>query len=201
MVDFGTSDPPLSIEELFMKRLRPGDIFTHVYAYFPKTRGAVVDEDGKVKPFIFEAQKRGIIFDVGHGGGSFRWSQAIPSIQQGFIADAISSDLHTGSMNGGMKDMANLMSKFLCLGLSVQDVILRSTWNPARIIKRPELGNLSVGSEADVAIFSLSKGSFGFIDIAGEKKKGDQKLVAELTIRAGKIVWDLNGIAAPETKN
>jgi dihydroorotase len=201
MVDFGTSDPPLSIEELFMKRLRPGDIFTHVYAYFPKTRGAVVDEDGKVKPFIFEAQKRGIIFDVGHGGGSFRWSQAIPSIQQGFVADAISSDLHTGSMNGGMKDMANLMSKFLCLGLSVQDVILRSTWNPARIIKRPELGNLSVGSEADVAIFSLSKGSFGFIDIAGEKKKGDQKLVAELTIRAGKIVWDLNGIAAPETKN
>lgn len=201
MIDFGTSDPPLSIEELFMKRLRPGDIFTHVYAYFPKTREAVVDEDGKVKPFIFEAQKRGIIFDVGHGGGSFRWSQAIPSIQQGFIADAISSDLHTGSMNGGMKDMANLMSKFLCLGLSVQDVILRSTWNPARIIKRPELGNLSVGSEADVAVFSLSKGSFGFIDIAGEKKKGDQKLVAELTIRAGKIVWDLNGIAAPETKN
>lgn len=197
MVDFGTSNPPLSIEELFMKHLRPGDIFTHAYAYFPETRETVVDENGKVKPFIFAAQKRGIIFDVGHGGGSFRWSQAIPAIQQGFIADAISSDLHTGSMNSAMKDMANLMSKFLCMGLSVQDVILRSTWNPAKIIKRPELGNLSVGTEADVAIFSISKGDFGFTDINGEKRNGSQKLVAELTIRAGKIVWDLNGISAP----
>ncbi len=196
MVDFGLSTPPLSLEELFTKHLRPGDIFTHAYAYWPDTREAPVDENGKVKPIFFEAQKRGIIFDVGHGGGSFFWSQAIPSIRQGFIADAISSDLHTGSMNSGMKDMANLMSKFLNMGLSVQDVILRSTWNPAKIIKRPELGNLSVGSEADVAVFSLSKGNFGFLDITGEKMKGTQKLVAELTIRAGKIVWDLNGIAA-----
>lgn len=114
--------------------------------------------------------------------------------------DAISSDLHPGSMNSGFKDMANLMSKFLSMGLSVQDVILRSTWNPAKIIKRPELGNLSVGNKADVAIFSLSKGNFGFLDISGEKRKGTQKFVAELTIRAGKIVWDLNGIAAHEFK-
>jgi len=201
MVDFGSADPPLSIEELFMKRLSPGDIFTHVYAYFPETRETVVDENGRVKPFVIDAQKRGIIFDVGHGGGSFRWKQAIPAIQQGLIADVISSDLHTGSMNSGMKDMANLMSKFLCMGLSVQDVILRSTWNPAKIIKRPELGNLSVGTEADVAIFSLSKGNFGFTDINGEVKKGTQKFVAELTIRAGKIVWDLNGISATEANN
>jgi dihydroorotase len=200
MVDFGVSNPPLSIEELFMKHLRPGDIFSHTYAYFPETREAPVDENGKVKPIIFEAQKRGIKFDVGHGGGSFRWSQAIPSIRQGFIADVISSDLHTGSMNGGMKDMSNLMSKFLNMGLSIQDVILRSTWNPARIIKRPELGNLSMGAEADVSVFSLSKGNFGFLDINGEKMSGTQKLVSELTIRAGKIVWDLNGIAAPEFK-
>jgi dihydroorotase len=196
MVDFGSSSPPLSIEELFMKRLRPGDMFTHPYAYFPKTRECVVDENGKVKPLVLAAQKRGIIFDVGHGGGSFRWNQAIPSIQQGFIADVISSDLHTGSMNGGMKDMANLMSKFLAMGLPVQDVILRSTWNPAKAMNRPELGNLSVGSEADVALFSLVKGDFGFIDISSEKIKGTQKLVAELTIRAGRIVWDLNGITA-----
>jgi len=198
MVDFGSSEPPLSLEELFMKHLRPGDIFTHAYAYFPKSREAVVDENGKVKPFVFAAQKRGIIFDVGHGGGSFRWSQAIPSIKQGFIADAISTDLHTGSMNGGMKDMSNLMSKFLNMGLSIQDVILRSTWNPAQIIKRPDLGHLSVGSEADVGIFSVSKGNYGFLDINGEKMKGTQKLVAELTIRAGKVVWDLNGIAVPD---
>ena len=200
MIDFGSADPPLSLEELFMKHLRPGDIFTHAYAYFPDTRETCVDENGNVKPFILVAQKRGIKFDVGHGGGSFRWKQAIPSIQQGFIADAISSDLHTGSMNSGMKDMTNLMSKFLCMGLPIQDVILRSTWYPAKMMSRPELGNLSVGTEADVAIFSLSKGNFGFLDISGEKVKGTQKLVAELTIRAGNVVWDLNGIAAPEYK-
>jgi len=200
MIDFGSSEPPLSIEELFMEHLRPGDIFTHAYASLGHVRESVVDENGKVKPFVFEAQKRGIIFDVGHGGGSFRWSQAIPSIKQGFIAEAISSDLHTGSMNGGMKDMANLMSKFLALGLPLQEVILRSTWMPARIINRPELGNLSQGMEADVAIFSMINGDFGFIDVGGDKIKGTQKLVAEFTLRAGKIVWDLNGMAAQVVK-
>ena len=197
MIDFGGSNPPLPLEELFMKHLKPGDIFTHAYAYFPKTRDAIVDENGKVKPFVFEARKRGIIFDVGHGGGSFRWNQAVPAMQQGFIADALSSDLHTGSMNSGYKDMANLMSKFMALGLSVQDVVLRSTWYPAKIINRPELGNLSVGSEADVAVFSLEKGNFGFVDINREKMMGTQKLTAELTLRAGKIVYDLNGITSP----
>lgn len=195
MIDFGGANPPLSIEELFMKHLRTGDIFAHCYASL-SSRESVVDENGKVKPFIFDAVKKGIIFEVGHGGGSFRWSQAIPAIEQGFLPDAISSDLHIGSMNGGMKDMANLMSKFLNLGLPIQDVILRSTWNPAKIINRPELGNLSVGTDADVAVFSLSKGNFGFIDVGEEKIEGTQKLEAEMTIRAGKIVWDLNGLAA-----
>jgi dihydroorotase len=188
------------MEELLLKHLRPGDIFTHAYAYFPETRETPVDENGKVRPFIFEAQKRGIIFDVGHGGGSFRWKQALPAFEQGFIADVISSDLHTGSMNSGMKDMSNLMSKFLCLGLPLKEVILRSTWIPAKILKRDDLGSLNVGNEADLAIFSLSKGSFGFLDINGEKMTGTQKIVAELTIKAGKVVWDLNGIAAMETK-
>lgn len=198
IVDFGEHDPPNSIEELFMKHLRPGDIFTHTYANGPKERETVVDDATmKVKPFVFTAQKRGIIFDVGHGGGAFTWKQAVPSIQQGFIANTISSDLHTLSMNSGMKDMSNLMSKFLALGLSVQDVILRSTWNPAQVIKRPDLGNLDVGSEADVAVFSLQKGDFGFLDVRRTKLKGTQKLQAELTIRAGKIVWDLNGVASP----
>jgi dihydroorotase len=197
MVDLGEHHPPLSIEELFMKHLRPGDIWTHTYANAPKDREVPVDENGKVKPFIFEAQKRGIIFDVGHGGGAFFFNQAIPSIKQGFIVDVISSDLHTGSMNSGMKDMANLLSKFLNMGLSVQDVIVRATWKPATVIKRPDLGNLSVGSVADVAVFSLRKGDFGFLDVHRNKMKGTQKLEDELTIRAGKIVWDLNGISAP----
>ncbi|HUX97177.1 MAG TPA: amidohydrolase/deacetylase family metallohydrolase [Bacteroidales bacterium] len=200
MIDFGGAEPPLPLEELLMKHLRPGDIYTHQYAYFPDTREPVIDANGKVKPFVFEAVKRGIKFDVGHGGGSFRWKVAIPSVQQGFLPDAISSDLHTGSMNGGMKDMTNLMSKFLALGLPLQDVINRSTWMPAQMINRPLLGNLSVGTEADVALFSIVKGDFGFVDIGTDKLKGDQKIVAELTIRAGKIVWDLNGLAANEVK-
>ena len=197
MVDFGEHDPPLSIEDLFMKHLRPGDIFTHTYSYGPTVRETVVDDSGKVKPFVFAAQKRGIIFDVGHGGGAFSWRQAVPAMQQGFRPNVISTDLHAESMNSGMKDMSNTMSKFLNMGMSLQDVILRSTWNPANVIKRTDLGNLSVGSDADIAVFNLRKGNFGFLDVLKTKLKGTQKLEAELTIRAGKIVWDLNGISAP----
>ena len=196
MVDFGEHRPPNSIEELFMKHLRPGDIFTHTFSYGPKDRETVVDENGKVKPFVFESQKRGIIFDVGHGGGAFSWRQAVPSFQQGFYPNVISTDLHAESMNGGMKDMSNVMSKFLAMGMSLQDVILRSTWNPANVIHRTDLGSLSVGSDADVAVFNVRKGDFGFLDIRNTKLKGTKKLEAELTIRAGKIVWNLNGIGA-----
>jgi dihydroorotase len=196
MVDLGEHHPPLSIEELFTKHLRPGDIWTHTYANAPQDREVPVDVNGKVKPFIFEAQKRGIIFDVGHGGGAFHFAQAVPSIQQGFIANTISSDLHVGSMNGGMKDMTNLLSKFMAMGVSLQDVILRATWTPATVIKRPDLGNLSVGSVADVAVFSLRKGDFGFLDVRGKKLNGKEKLEAELTLRAGKIVWNLNGLGS-----
>jgi len=196
MVDFGEHHPPNSIEELFMKHLRPGDIFTHTYANGPEERETVVDKAGSVKPFVFSAQKRGIIFDVGHGGGAFSWIQAVPAAKQGFWPNTISTDLHTESMNGGMKDMSNVMSKFLALGMSLQEVILRATWNPARVINRKELGSLSVGSEADVAVFTVRNGDFGFTDVSGTRIMGKQKLEAELTIRAGKIVWDLNGISA-----
>ncbi|MDR2888113.1 MAG: amidohydrolase/deacetylase family metallohydrolase [Bacteroidales bacterium] len=196
MVDLGEHRPPLPIEELFIKHLRPGDIWTHTYANAPQEREVPVDENGKVKSFIFEAQKRGIVFDVGHGGGAFHFPHAVPAIQQGFIADIISSDLHIGSMNGGMKDMANLLSKFMAMGLSLQDVILRATWNPAKVINRPGLGNLSVGSDADVAVFSLRTGNFGFTDVRARKIDGTQRLETELTLRAGRIVWDLNGIAS-----
>ncbi len=197
MVDFGEHDPPNSIEDLFMKHLRPGDIFTHTFSYGPANRETVVDENGKVKPFIYEAQKKGIIFDVGHGGGAFSWRQAVPSMQQGFKPNVISTDLHIESMNSGMKDLSNVMSKFLNLGMSLQDVILRTTWNPANVIKRADLGNLSIGAEADIAVFNVRKGDFGFVDIRRTKIKGTQKLETELTIRAGKIVWDLNGLSVP----
>ena len=197
MVDFGEHDPPNSIESLFMEHLRPGDIFTHTFSYGPKQRETIVDEAGKMKPFVFEAQKKGLIFDVGHGGGAFSWRQAVPAFKQGFKPDVISTDLHTQSMNGGMKDLTNVMSKFLSMGMTIQDVIARTTVNPARVINRPELGTLSPGAEADVAILNLRKGDFGFLDVRGLKLKGNQKLEAELTIRAGKVVWDLHGLAAP----
>lgn len=204
MVDFGSSTPKLSIEELFMKHFRPGDIFTHTFsgsaatASLPGGRESVVDGNNKVKPFIFEAQKSGRIFDVGHGGGAFVWSTAINSIKQGFLPNTISTDLYRNSRNAGMKDMANVMSKFLNMGLSVQDVIIRSTWNPANVIQHPELGNLSVGTEADVTVFSIKEGKFGFMDARGSVLNGTKKLEAELTIRAGKIAWDLNGISGPQ---
>lgn len=195
IVDFGEHRPPLSIEKLFRDYLRPGDIFTHTYAHGPNDRETVVDDQGKVKPFVLEMQKKGIVFDVGHGGGAFAWRQAIPSIKQGFLANVISTDLHTDSMNGGMKGLDNVISKFLNMGVPLSDAILRVTWNPAQVIKRPELGNLTVGSEADITVFSVRTGDFGFVDTRRLKLKGDKKLEAELTIRAGKVVWDLNGIS------
>jgi len=197
MVDFGEHQPPNSIEDLFMTHLRPGDIFTHTFSYGPNNRETIVDEALKVKPFVFEAQKRGIIFDVGHGGGAFSFRQAIPAIQQGFLPDVISSDLHKDSMNGGFKDMANLLSKFLNMGMSLEEVFLRSTWNPAQVINRPDLGHLDVGGEADIAVFSLREGDFGYLDIRRTKISGDKRLEAEMTLRAGRIVWDLNGLSAP----
>jgi dihydroorotase len=199
MVDFGRSEPPmLSLKTLTLEKLRPGDIFTHCYGGVSGREKVV--ENGKLQPWTLEAQKRGIIFDVGHGGGSFLFEQAIPAIKQGLKPNTISTDLHTGSMNAGMKDMLNVMSKLLNCGLTVKEVFTASTWAPAQAIKRPELGNLSPGSPADVAVFSLAKGTFGFIDVGTTKITGDKKLTCELTIRDGRIVWDLNGIAAQEYK-
>jgi len=197
MVDFGEHNPPQSIEELFMKHFRPGDIFTHCFAAGASSRETVVDANGKVKPFVFEAQKKGVIFDVGHGGGAFAFSQAIPALAQGFVPNSISTDFNASSKNGAMKDLLNVMSKFMAMGMDLQTVIKLTTMAPAKEIQREELGNLSVGADADVAVFSLRKGDFGFMDVARTKIKGTQKLEAELTIRAGSIVWDLNGISVP----
>ena len=158
----------------------------------------IMDEHGRGRPCVWEAQKKGIVFDVGHGGGSFLFEQAIPAMDQGFMPNAISTDLHTGSMNGGMKDMLNISSKFLNMGMSLQETVKRCTWDPALSINHEELGHLSVGAVADLAVLSLKEGDFGFMDTKGWKIQGTQKLECELTIREGKIVWDLNGISVPE---
>jgi dihydroorotase len=191
MIDFGNFRPERPFQDLVTKKLRPGDIYTHMYL------GAVpmLDDNGRLMPYLFEARKRGVIFDVGHGAGSFLWRQAVPAMKQGFIPDSISTDLHITSMNAGMKDMLNVMSKFLIMGMSLDEVVLRSTWHPAREIKREDLGHLSPGAPADVAVLRLVKGDFGFVDTMGARKKGTQKLIGELTVRDGKVVWDLNGIS------
>ncbi|QMW06002.1 amidohydrolase/deacetylase family metallohydrolase [Spirosoma foliorum] len=205
MIDFGGSTPTLSLQELFSKHLRPGDIYTHCFGQL-KTREPILDiETGKIKPFVWEAQKKGILFDVGYGGISFAFSQAIPALKSGFYPNTISTDIHTGSMNNAMKDMLNVMSKFMAMGMDLRSVIQASTWNPAQAIRRPELGSLTIGSEADVAILTIRNGKFdardsgyfGFFDYTGNKIEGKQKLECEMTIRKGKIVYDLNGIATP----
>jgi len=197
MIDFGGSDPELPLDKLLLEKLRPGDIFTHAYAHV-RGRTPIVDKNGKLREYVLEAQRKGIVFDVGHGGGSFLFEQAIPAIKQGLKPNSISTDLHTGSMNGGMKNIVNVMSKFLNMGIEIDEIIKLTTWNPAKYIKRTDLGHLSVGAEADITLLNLRKGDFGFIDTQGKRMKGNNLLECELTIKAGKIVYDLNGLASNE---
>lgn len=195
MIDFGGNNPPLSLEKLFLEQLRSGDIFTHTYGEL-SSREAIVDTQTQaVKPFVWKAREKGIVFDVGYGGISFAYSQAVPAVKSGFYPTTISTDIHTGSMNNAMKDMLSVMSKFLVMGMDLPAVIKASTWEPARVINRENLGNLSVGAPADVAILNLREGDFGFFDYTGYKMEGKHKFECELTIRAGTIVYDLNGIA------
>ncbi|WP_395808646.1 amidohydrolase/deacetylase family metallohydrolase [Daejeonella sp.] len=198
MVDFGGTKPRLSLKSLFMDHLRPGDIFTHTFGELLDTKEAIVDTaKQELKPFVLDAQKRGIVFDVGYGGSSFRYSQAIPAAKSGFHPNTISTDLHISSMKGSMKDMLLVMSKFLKIGMNLQEVINASTWAPAKAINRPQLGNLSEGAIADVAILGMRKGNFGFYDLQGYKMESNEKLECEMTIFGGKIVYDLNGIVSP----
>lgn len=199
----GKSNTPLFVEchlpqyslEDQLKKMRPGDIITHSYEQVTE-RMPVVDEHGKVRPFVLSAQKRGVLFDVGHGGAGFWFSQAVPAFQQGLAPNSFGSDLHRFSMNAAMKNMLNIMSKYMAIGMSIEDVVARASWNPAKSIQREDLGNLNEGSVADIVLLKVMNGKFGFIDAGGNRLEGNKKLEAELTIRAGKIVWDLNGLAA-----
>ena len=164
MIDFGDSEPPLSLEELFMKHLRAGDIFTHCFGQLSNREPVVDVNTKKIKPFVPEAQKKGIFFDVGYGQISFAFSQAIPAVKSGFYPNSISTYIHVGSMNNSMKDILNIMSKFIAMGMNIEEVIKTVTWNPAKEIKHEELGNLSVGAIADIAILSVREGKFGFYD-------------------------------------
>jgi dihydroorotase len=191
MVDFGYFEPAKPYQTLVTDKLRPGDISTHFYRW----PAPLLDKDGKVAPYLEVARKRGVKFDVGHGGGSFHFPNAEPLVRQGFWPDSISTDLHSGSINGAMIDMLNVMSKFLALGVPLVEVIRESTTNPAMEIKRPQLGQIGVGADADIAVLRLEHGKFGYVDVKGGRIEGTERLGCEMTLRAGKIVYDLNGRA------
>ena len=183
--------PERTYEDL-LKKMRPGDIHTHVFAQqFP-----IILADGKINPALAEARARGVIFDVGHGAGSFWFRNAVPAQKQGFIPDSMSTDLHTGDFN--VVSMTIVMSKFLAMGVPLDDIIRRSTVNPAAEIRRPELGTLTVGKDADIAVLELAKGNFSYIDCGVARFDGSANLTARMTIRAGRILYDPSGLSMVE---
>jgi dihydroorotase len=193
MVDFGTDRPTRPIYDLMTQKMRPGDIYTHMYSGLRQEQDPTTLGPAKA---LIEGRKRGIYFDVGQGGGSFKWSLAVPMIKAGFIPDSISTDLHITSMNSGMKDELNVADKILASGVPLNQVVAEMTSHPAHEIHHEELGNLSEGSIADVAVLRLETGDFGFTDMVDRRLNGKHKLACELTIKDGKIVYDLNGKSA-----
>jgi dihydroorotase len=184
--------PERTYAELILKKMRPGDIHTHVFAQqFP-----ILLADGRLNPILTEARRRGVVFDVGHGAGSFWFRNAVPAVKQGFIPDSISTDLHLRDFT--VLSMTEVMSKFLAMGVPLEDLIRRSTVNPAKEIHRPELGTLSVGREADVAVLEVLHGQFGYIDDGYARMDGNVKVVARMTIRAGRILYDPSGLSMVE---
>ena len=184
--------PERTYADLILKKARPGDIHTHVFAQqFP-----ILLADGKLNPILTEARRRGVFFDVGHGAGSFWFRNAVPAVKQGFIPDSMSTDLHLGDFT--VLSMTEVISKFLAMGVPLEDLIRRSTVNPANEIRRPELGTLSVGREADVAVLEVLHGHFGYIDDGVARMDGNVKLVARMTIRAGRILYDPSGLSMVE---
>jgi dihydroorotase len=184
--------PDRTYADLILKKMRPGDIHTHVFAQqFP-----ILLADGTLNPIMTEARRRGVFFDVGHGAGSFWFRNAVPAVKQGFIPDSMSTDLHLGDFT--VLSMTEVMSKFLAMGVPLADLVRRSTVNPAKEIRRAELGTLSVGSEADVAVLEVLHGQFGYIDDGVARMDGNVKVVARMTIRAGRILFDPSGLSMVE---
>ncbi|MEO7408239.1 MAG: amidohydrolase/deacetylase family metallohydrolase [Vicinamibacterales bacterium] len=194
MVDFGGNvEAGRTLEELFTKYFRAGDVYSHMYG------GRRGEQDEKTKgpsAAMIEGRRRGILFDVAHGGASFMYRTAVPLLKAGFLPDSISTDLHTSSMNSAMKDMLNVMGKFMAMGMPLEQVLLRSTALPAKMIRLPELGHLSLGAPADIAVLRLEKGRFGFTDPVGGVIRAEQRLSCEMTLRAGQVIYDLNGMIA-----
>jgi dihydroorotase len=175
-------DPPPSYEEV-LERLRPGDVLTHAFRPFPN---APVDPQGKVKEAVLQARERGVRFDIGHGKGSFGFKTARAMLANGFYPDTISSDVHALCINGPAFDQVTTLSKFLCMGMPLNDVIAATTLNAAMALKRPELGSLKPGSVGDATILSIQEGQFDYVDVVGEHMRGDSKIVSEGVVISGR---------------
>jgi len=174
--------PPPSYEEV-LDMLRPGDVLTHAFRPFPNSPATA---QGTVKSAVIAARKRGVLFDIGHGKGSFAFKTARAMLANGFLPDTISSDVHALCINGPAFDQVTTMSKFLCLGMSLNEVIKASTLNAGMMLKRPEYGSLKVGSLGDATILTVREGKFDYIDVVGETLKGSQKIVSEGVVLKGK---------------
>lgn len=169
-----------------MELMRPGDIVTH--AFNGHTLG-LTDEGGRLKPGVLEARERGVLFDIGHGLGSFNFAAARRTLDAGFPPDIISTDLYNLNVNGPVYDMPTTMSKFLYLGMSFDEVLLRSTWNPAKVVDRVDgMGTLRVGGPADIALLEIEDGEFQLVDSQKNAVKTKQRIVSRLTVCRGKRV-------------
>ena len=174
-------DPPPTYEEV-IARLRPGDVLTHAFRPYPN---APVAAQGTVKQAVIEARRRGVLFDIGHGKGSFAFKTARAMLANGFMPDTISSDVHQLCINGPAFDQVTTMSKFLCLGMPLVDVIAASTVNAAVALKRPDLGSLKPGSVGDATILRVKDGRFDYVDVVGEHLPGDRRIVSEGVVIGG----------------
>ena len=175
-------DPPPTYEEV-LARLRPGDILTHAFRPYPN---APVTAQGTVKQAVNEARRRGVLFDIGHGKGSFAFKTARAMLANGFFPDTISSDIHALCINGPAFDQVTTMSKFLCLGMPLADTIAASTANAAFSLRRPEFGSLKPGSAGDATILSVRNGRFDYVDVVGEHVTGEHNIASEGVVIAGR---------------
>lgn len=175
-------EPPPSYEEV-IARLRPGDVLTHAFRPYPNSPATA---QGTVKQAVLDARRRGVLFDIGHGKGSFAFKTARAMLANGFLPDTISSDVHALCINGPAFDQVTTMSKFLCLGMPLADVVAASTVNTAFALKRPELGSLKPGSVGDATILSIKDGRFDYVDVVGEHLTGDRRIVSDGVVIAGR---------------
>ena len=174
--------PPPSYEEV-VARLRPGDVLTHAFRPFPNSAATA---QGTVKRIVLEARERGVLFDIGHGKGSFAFKTARAMLANGFYPDTISSDIHKLCIDGPAFDQVTTLSKFLCMGMPLGDVVAASTVNAAMALRRPELGSLKVGSVGDATLISVREGRFDYVDVVGEHMTGNRKIFSEGVVIGGR---------------